>query len=130
MIAEAVDMMKPLYVFQVPRREKRRNMGLYQTIRHYFRRRRENRRVAGLTPDLADRVYDAMTRFGHARPRRSVDAFERRLYQAGLARPLGKIEDTVRPRVWIPRRVPKEERDMVVAKIRDQLAAKRIQSQA
>lgn len=130
MIAEAVDMMKPLYVFQVPRRDKRRNMGLYQTIRHYFRRRRENRRVAGLTPDLADRVYDAMTRFGHARPRRSVDAFERRLYQAGLARPLGKIEDTVRPRVWIPRRVPKEERDMVVAKIRDQLAAKRIQSQA
>jgi mitochondrial fission protein ELM1 len=130
MIAEAVDMMKPLYVFQVPRRERRRNMGLFQTIRHYFRGRRQTRRIAGLTPDLTDRVYDAMTRFGHARPRRSVDAFERQLYQAGLARPLGRVEDMVRPRVWNPRRVPKEERDMVVAKIRDQFAAKRAEPQA
>ncbi|MDQ7247974.1 mitochondrial fission ELM1 family protein [Dongia sedimenti] len=130
MIAEAVDLMKPLYVFQVPRREKRRNMGLIQTIRHYFRSRRETRRVAGLTPDFSDRFYDAMTRFGHARPRRSVDAFERRLYQAGLARPLGPVEATVRPRVWNPRRVPKEERDMVVARIRDQFAAKRAEQQA
>jgi mitochondrial fission protein ELM1 len=130
MIAEAVDMMKPLYVFQVPRRERRRNMGLFQTIRHYFRGRRETRRIAGLAPDLTDRVYDAMTRFGHARPRRSVDAFERQLYQAGLARPLGRVEDMVRPRVWNPRRVPKEERDMVVAKIRDRFAAKRAEPQA
>ncbi len=83
MIAEAVDMMKPLYVFQVPRREKRRNMGLFQTIRHYFRSRRNDRRIAGIKPDFSDRVYDAMTRFGLIRPRRSVDAFERRLYQAG-----------------------------------------------
>ena len=130
MIAEAVDMMNPLYVFQVPRREKRRKMGLFQIIRHYFRSRRNNRRIAGLNPDFSDRVYDAMTRFGHARPRRSVDAFERRLYQAGLARPLGKVEDTVRPRVWNPRRLPKEERDLVIAKIRDQLAAKRAEQQA
>lgn len=130
MIAEAVDMMNPLYVFQVPRREKRRKRGLFQTIRQYFRSRRQDRRTAGLNPDFADRVYDAMTRFGHARPRRSVDAFERRLYQEGLARPLGKIEDTVRPRVWNPRRVPKEERDLVVAKIRDQFAAKRAEQQA
>jgi mitochondrial fission protein ELM1 len=122
MIAEAVDMMKPLYVFQVPRREKRRNMGLLQTIRYYFRSRRNDRRMAGLNADLTDRVYDAMTRFGLSRPRRSIDVFERRLYQAGLARPL---EDMVRERDWTPRRLPKEERDLVVAKIRDQLAAKR-----
>jgi len=65
-----------------------------------------------------------MTRFGLSRPRRSIDAFERRLYQAGLARPLGRVEDMVHERVWTPRRLPKEERDLVVAKIRDKLAAK------
>lgn len=124
MIAEAVDMMKPLYVFQVPRREKRRNMGLLQTVRHYFRSRRENRLIAHLAPDLTDRFYDALTRVGHARPRRSVDAFERGLYQAGLARPLGRLEERAHERVWSPRRVPKEERDLVVARIRDQFAAK------
>jgi hypothetical protein len=124
MIAEAVDMMKPLYVFQVPRREKRRNMGLLQTIRHYFRSRRENRLIAGLTPDLTDRYYDGLTRIGHARPRRSVDAFERELYQAGLARPLGRLEETAHERVWTQRRVPKEERDLVVAKIREKFTAK------
>jgi hypothetical protein len=100
-------------------------MGLFQTIRYYFRSRRNDRRIAGVTPDFTDRVYDAMTRFGLSRPRRNVDAFERRLYQAGLARPLGRVEDMAHERVWSPRRVPKEEREMVVAKIRDQLAAKR-----
>jgi hypothetical protein len=100
-------------------------MGLFQTIRYYFRSRRNDRRIAGLNPDFTDRVYDAMTRFGLSRPRRSVDAFERSLYQAGLARPLGRIEDMVRERVWTTRRLPKEERDLVVAKIRDKLAAKR-----
>jgi len=76
----------------VPRREKRRNRGLFQTIRHYFRRRGDptgRRSQAG----SLDRFYDAMTRFGHARPRRSVDAFERELYQAGLARPLGQSRE-------------------------------------
>jgi mitochondrial fission protein ELM1 len=129
MIAEAVDMMKPLYIFKVPVRVKR-NLGLFQTVRHYFRSRRVDRRVAGLKPDLADWIYDMMTKFGHARPRRSVDAFERRLYQAGLARSLGDAGDMVQPRDWNPRRVPKEERDMVVAKIRDLLAAKRTEQQA
>ena len=130
MIAEAVDMMKPLYVFEVPRRAKRRNMGLLQTIRHYFRSRRENRLIAELDPDITDRIYDGLTRIGHARPRRSVDAFDRQLYQAGLARPLGRVEDTARDRSWNPRRVPKEERDVVVAKIRDQFIAKRAAQQA
>jgi hypothetical protein len=125
MIAEAVDMMKPLYLFEVPRREKRRNMGLIQTIRHYFRSRRESRLIADLRPDLTDRFYDALTRIGHARPRRSVDVFDRQLYQAGLARPLGRVEESVRDRTWNPRRVPKEERDLVVSKIRDAFAAKR-----
>jgi len=124
MIAEAVDLMKPLYVFEVPRREKRRNMGLLQTVRHYFRSRRENRLVAGLDPDLTDRFYDGLTRIGHARPRRNSVVFDRQLYQAGLARPLGRVEETETGRAWNPRRVPKEERDLVVAKIRDQFAAK------
>jgi len=130
MIAEAVDMMKPLYVFQVPRREKQRNMGVLQTLRHYFRSRRENRLIAGLHPDLTDRFYDGLTRIGHARPRRSVDVFERQLYQVGLARPLDRLEETARERAWSPRRVPKEERDLVVAKIRDQFAAKHAAQQA
>jgi mitochondrial fission protein ELM1 len=130
MIAEAVDMMKPLYVFQVPRREKRRNMGLAQTVRHYFRSRRENRLIAGLSPDLTDRFYDTLTRIGHARPRRSVDVFERQLYQAGLARPLSRVEETPRDRAWNPRRVPKEERDLVVSKIREQFEAKHAAQQA
>ena len=130
MIAEAIDMTKPLYVFQVPRREKRRDMGLIQTMRHYFRSRREDRLVAGLSPDLTDRFYDALTRVGHARPRRSVAAFERQLYQEGLARPLGWVEETTRARAWNPRRVPKEERDLVVAKIRDRFAEKYVEQQA
>ena len=124
MIAEAVDLMKPLYVFQVPRREKRRDMGLIQTIRHYFRSRRESRLIAGLKPDFTDRFYDALTRVGRARPRRSVDVFDRQLYQAGLARPLERREESIRSADWRPRRVPKEERDMVVAKIHDLFAAK------
>jgi mitochondrial fission protein ELM1 len=130
MIAEAVDLMKPLYVFQVPRREKRQDMGLLQTVRHYFRSRRENRLIADLKPDLTDRFYDALTRIGHARPRRSVDVFDRQLYQAGLARPLERREDMSRTGQWKSRRVPKEERDMVVAKIRSLLAAKQSAQQA
>ncbi|MES1153234.1 MAG: ELM1/GtrOC1 family putative glycosyltransferase, partial [Dongia sp.] len=81
MIAEAVDMMKPLYLFEVPRRPKREGMGPWQTIRYHFRSRRENRLIAGAKPDLADRFYDAMTKIGHARPRRSIGAFDRKLFQ-------------------------------------------------
>lgn len=124
MIAEAVDMMKPLYVFEVPRREKRPDMSLLQTVRYHFRSRREHRLIAGVAPDLTDKVYDLLTRIGHARPRRSIDVFDRQLYQAGLARPLRRIAETASERAWNRRRVPKEERDLVVARIRDGLAAK------
>jgi hypothetical protein len=124
MIAEAVDMMKPIYVFQVPRREKRPNMGLPQMIRHYFRSRREDRLIANMPRDITDRFYDALTRIGHARPRRSADVFERQLYNEGLARPLGRSDEIAPERAWNPRRVPKEERDLVVAKVRDLFAAK------
>jgi mitochondrial fission protein ELM1 len=125
MIAEAVDMMKPLYLFEVPRRPKRDDMGVMQQIRYYFRSRRENRLIAGAKPDLTDRFYDALTRIGRARPRRSIAAFDRKLYQAGLARPLGRIEETSASRSWTARRVPQEERNMVVAKIRAAYQTKR-----
>jgi mitochondrial fission protein ELM1 len=124
MVAEAVDLMRPLYLFEVPRRAKQPHMGLIRTVRHYFRSRRENRLVAGLRPDLTDAVYDALTRVGHARPRRSIDVFNRQLYQAGLARPLGAPSETQPIQEWAQRRIPKEERDMVVAKIRDCFVAK------
>jgi mitochondrial fission protein ELM1 len=124
MVAEAIDLMRPLYLFEVPRREKQPHMGLLRTVRHYFRSRRENRLIAGLRPDLTDSVYDALTRVGHARPRRSIDVFNRELYQAGLARPLDAPSETPQVEQWAQRRVPKEERDMVVAKIRDCFAAR------
>ena len=124
MVAEAVDMMKPLYLFEVPRRPKRDGMGPWQTIRYHFRTRRENRMIAGAKPDLADRIYDAMTRLGRARPKRSITAFDRKLFQAGLARPLGRTEETASNRTWTRRRVPQEERGMAVAKIRAAYQAK------
>jgi hypothetical protein len=77
-----------------------------------------------LRPDLTDRFYDALTRIGHARPRRSIAAFDRQLFQAGLARPLTRSEDAVAHRNWNQHGVPKEERDMVVAKIRAAYKAK------
>jgi hypothetical protein len=117
--------MKPVYLFEVPRRAKQTNMGLIKTVRHYFRSRRENRLIAGLRPDLTDAVYDALTRIGHARPRRSVDVFDRQLYQAGLARPLDASSENQEHLEWSQRRIPKEERDMVVAKIRDCYEAKK-----
>jgi mitochondrial fission protein ELM1 len=125
MIAEAVDMMKPLYLFEVPRRPKRDDMGPLQQIRYYFRSRRENRLITGAKPDLTDRFYDALTRIGRARPRRSIAAFDRKLFQASLARPLGRAEEASASRTWNQRRVPQEEREMVVAKIRAAYQAKR-----
>jgi len=124
MIAEAVDLMKPLYLFEVPRRPKRDDMGPLQAIRYYFRTRRERRLIAGARPDLTDRFYDALTRIGHARPRRSITAFDRKLFHSGLARPLGRVEEVSSNRNWTQRRVPKDERDMVVAKIRAAYQAK------
>jgi mitochondrial fission protein ELM1 len=124
MVAEVVDLMRPLYLFEVPRRAKQPNMGLMRTVRYYFRSRRENRLIAGLRSDLTDTVYDALTRVGHARPRRSIDVFNRELYQAGLARPLGAQAEAQPDQEWAQRRIPKEERDMVVAKIRDSFVAK------
>jgi hypothetical protein len=124
MIAEAVDMMKPVYIFEVPRRPKRDDLGPLQTMRHYFRSRREQRLISGLRPDLTDRFYDALTRIGHARPRRSIAAFDRQLFQAGLARPLARSDDALGHRNWNQRGVPKEERDMVVAKIHAAYQAK------
>jgi mitochondrial fission protein ELM1 len=125
MIAEAVDMMKPLYLFEVPRRPKRDDMGPLQSLRHYFRSRRETRLIASAKPDLIDRFYDGLTRIGRARPRRSIAAFDRKLYQSGLALPLGRVEETSALRVWNQRRIPQEERDMVVAKVRAAYQAKR-----
>jgi mitochondrial fission protein ELM1 len=125
MIAEAVDMMKPVYVFEAPRRPKRDDLGTLQTLRHYFRTRREEHLIAGAKPDLTDRFYDALTRIGRARPRRSVAVFDRKLYQTGLARPLGRVEESSAHRAWIQRRIPKEERDMAVARIRAAYEAKR-----
>lgn len=125
MIAEAVDMMKPLYVFEVPRRPKRDDMGPLQAIRYYFRSRREQRLIAGMRRDLADRFYDALTRIGRARPRRSIAAFDRKLFQTGLARPLARAEESMAHRNWSQRRIPKEERDLAVAKVRDAYLAKR-----
>ncbi len=122
MIAEAADMMKPLFLFEVPRRPKRDDLGPMQTMRHFFRTRREQRLIAGLPLDLTDRFYDALTRIGHARPRRSIAAFDRKLFQAGVAHPLGRVEDS--HVTWTQRRIAKEERDMAVDKIRDAYIAK------
>lgn len=125
MVAEAGDMAKPLYLFELPMREKHHGMNLFQSLRHDFRRRREMRLIAGAVPDLADRLYDALTRSGHARPRRSVVAFDRRLYDSGLARPLPGVGETLVRGAWSPPRVVTRERDLVVERIRACFAAKR-----
>ncbi len=56
--------------------------------------------------------------------------FDHSEFEASLGADYSNIEETARNRGWNPRRVPKEERDMVVAKIRDQFAAKRAAKQA
>lgn len=127
MIAEAADMEKPLYVFELPRREKPRHTNLFQAVRQNFRSRREHRLIAGVPPDLADRAYDGLTRIGWARPRRSIAVVDRKLYDDGLARPLPSIGEQNEPRPWSHRRLPKEERDLVVARIHACYAAKRAQ---
>lgn len=117
MIAESVDRMKPLFIFELPERARPRPTGLMASMRRYFRVRRQSRQTAGLHADFIDSLYDMLTRFGKARPRRNTVAFCRRLYQMGLARPLGSGRGA--PDGWTSRRITEEERNMVLGRIRE-----------
>lgn len=122
MIAEAVDRQRPLYIYELPERQRPVPAGLGASIRRYFRVRRESRQLAGMSPDLIDVLYDMLTRLGKARPRRNTAAFNRTLYQMGLARPLGAA--VPHGKVWALRRVTEEERDAAVSRIKAVYTAK------
>jgi mitochondrial fission protein ELM1 len=122
MIAEAVDRQKPLFIYELPDRQRPTPTGLGNSMRRHFRIRRETRQLAGIAPDLIDVLYDALTRLGKARPRRNTAAFNQKLYQLGLARPLGATVQ--HGRAWATRRVTEEERHAAVSRIKEVYAAK------
>jgi hypothetical protein len=122
MIADSVDRMKPLFVFELPRRVRPGWRGLVTSARRYLPLRRQRRQMAGLKADLLDVVYDGLTRLGQARPRRQTAAFCQRLYQLGLARPLatGRAGQDG----WTSRRILEEERNRAVERIRETYASR------
>lgn len=122
MLADSVDRMKPLFVFELPRRVRPGWRGLVTSARRYLPLRRQRRQMAGLKADLLDVVYDGLTRLGQARPRRQTAAFCQRLYQLGLARPLatGRAGQDG----WTSRRILEEERNRAVERIRETYASR------
>ena len=117
MIAEAVDRMKPLYIYELPERFRPNPTGFGSSIRRHFRVRRENRQLADMDSDLIDFLYDGLTRLGKARPRRNALAFNRQLYRVGLARRLGIVGAPLRN--WTSRRITEEERNAVIGRIKE-----------
>ena len=117
MIAEAVDRQKPLFIYQLPKRQRTATTSLGKTIRRYFRVRREDRQLAGFKKDIVDMFYDSLTRLGKARPRRNTTTFNRMLYQMGAARPLGAL--SINSVEWSFARVTEVERSMAVKIIKE-----------
>lgn len=123
MVADLVDRRRPVFLYEIPFKEKVETAGVAQFMRQQFRRRRQRRQSSGLTPDPIDRIYDYLMRHGMARPRRNASAFTQRLYGLEAARPLGSVAaptDT-----GVNRHVTEEERNLVVARIKQIHAAKR-----
>jgi mitochondrial fission protein ELM1 len=89
MVAEAATRRKPIYLFDLPRVEPTRKPGLQAALSRRWRRRRKERRDAGLAADLGDRLYDSWTRRGKTRPRRDIGRLAKRLVDNGIAVPLG-----------------------------------------
>jgi mitochondrial fission protein ELM1 len=88
MVAEAATRRKPIYLFDLPRIAPRRKPGLKAALSRHWRLRRKQRQEAGLQPDLGDRLFDAWTRRGRARPRRDIGQLMKRLTETGIAAPL------------------------------------------
>ncbi len=89
MVAEAATRRKPIYLFDLPKLAPKRKPGLKAALSRSWRRRRKERRDAGLEADLGDRLYDLWTRRGKARPRRDIGRLSKRLVENGIAVPLG-----------------------------------------
>jgi mitochondrial fission protein ELM1 len=89
MVAQAASRRKPIYLFDLPKLEPTRKPGLKAALSGSWRRRRQERRDAGLDADLGDRLYDLWTRRGKARPRRDIGKLSKRLVETGIAVPLG-----------------------------------------
>lgn len=116
MIAELADRRKPIFLYEIPFREKVDTIGIYHMLRQYFRRRRQSRQTANLRPDLIDSIYDHLIRLGKARPRRDAFAFTQGLYRVGAVRSLNVHTEA---QTGAPHRhITAEERDRVVARIR------------
>lgn len=88
MVAEAATRRKPVYLFDLPKIAAKRKPGLKAAFSRAWRLRRKRRQDAGLAADLGDRLYDAWTRRGKARPRRDIGQLMKRLVENGIARPL------------------------------------------
>ncbi|WP_166645148.1 mitochondrial fission ELM1 family protein [Dongia mobilis] len=88
MVAEAATRRKPIYLFDLPTIAPRKKPGLKAALSRHWRLRRKRRQDAGLAPDLGDRLYDAWTRRGKARPRRDIGQLMKRLTDTGIAVPM------------------------------------------
>lgn len=122
MVAELVDRQKPVFLYEIPFREKVDAVGMAHMLRQHFRGRRLSRQKANLKPDLIDWIYDHLIRKGKARPRRDAFAFTQSLYRIGAVHSLtvqtgAKVAAPDRP-------VTAVERDLVVARIKKLYDAK------
>jgi mitochondrial fission protein ELM1 len=88
MVAEAATRRKPIYLFDLPKLAPKQKPGLKAAFSRHWRLRRKERQDAGFEADLGDRLYDAWTRRGKARPRRDIDQVLKRLLETGIAVPL------------------------------------------
>jgi mitochondrial fission protein ELM1 len=115
MAADVAAFGKPLLIYELPWLGRSKKPGLVAGIKRAVRERRERRGMAGLPADPLDSFYDLLTRMGRARPRRNALEFNKRVYEAGIARPFdpGRVDTT-----WQPAPAARAAQDCVIAEIR------------
>jgi hypothetical protein len=90
MLAEAIDRMKPVYYFRLPRRQVTMRRASPRLLRR-LRLRHHRRRVEHAIPDFLDRLMDRLVALGAISPRNNFSSFEADLQRLGVAYPLGEI---------------------------------------
>jgi len=88
MIADAAHMLKPLYIHELPNRLPEAKNNYFSTIRRAYQERRMFRVNRGAKPDIADRLFDLVSRYGLLHPLRNPELFTLTLYKNGIAQPL------------------------------------------
>jgi len=89
MMADAVGRMKPLYIFDLPL-VREATPSFRQRLGAYLKKRHEQRRLGDKAGGVLDFLFDCMTRRGLLRPSRNVKLFVSKLYDIGIAQPLGQ----------------------------------------